>query len=80
MKVAVTPEVRLRAEELFSPVDVAVACAELADADLPLVGANGETVHFCVLHLSQGNLAALHEHLNAAKIDWRDIIVAARGY
>jgi hypothetical protein len=80
MKVAVTPEVRLRAEELFSPADAAVACAELAAADLPLIGSNGETVHFCVLHLAQGNLAALREHLKSAMIDWRDIVVAARGY
>ena len=80
MKVAVTPDVRLRAEELFSPEEAVIACTELAGADLPLIGSNGETVHFCVLHLSQGNLAALREHLKAAMIDWRDIIVAARGY
>ena len=80
MKIAVTLDVRQRAEELFPPAEAAVVCAELADADLPLIGGNGESVHFSILHLAYGDLAAFRTHLQAAKIDWRDVLVAARGY
>ncbi len=80
MKVAVTPDVRQRAEELFPPAEVAVVCAGLADADFPLAGSNAESVHFAILHLSHGDLGQFHTHLKMAKTDWRDVLVAARGY
>ena len=80
MKVDVTPSVRQRAAELFPPAEAALACAELAGADFPLIANNGESVHFAILHLSHGDLAQFREHLRVAKTDWRDVLVAARGY
>jgi hypothetical protein len=80
MKVDVTPSVRQRAVELFSPAEAGLVCAELADADLPLIANNGESVHFSILHLSHGDLAQFRTHLQVAQTDWRDVLVAARGY
>jgi hypothetical protein len=80
MKVEVTSSVRERAEELFPPAEAAVVCAELAGADLPLINNNGENVHSSILHLSHGELARFRDHFRAAKADWRDVLVAARGY
>lgn len=77
MQVAVTPVVRARAEELFSPADALIACAELASADLPLIANNGERVHLAILHLAAGNLAEFRRHLAVARTDWRDVLVAA---
>jgi hypothetical protein len=77
MKVAVTPAVRARAEQVFSPGDALIACAELAAADLPLIANNGERVHQAILHLAAGDLAEFRRHLAVARVDWRDVLVAA---
>jgi hypothetical protein len=77
MKVAVTPLVRAQVEKKFSPADAARVCAELIDADLPLVNNDGERVHLAVLHLAAGDVAQFRAHLAIAKIDWRDTLVAA---
>jgi len=76
MKVAVTPRVRARAGETFSPGDAVIACAELADADLPLIANNGERVHLSILHLAAGDLPAFRRHLALARVDWRDVLAA----
>lgn len=44
---------------------------EDADAD------SLERIRFAVLKLSQGDLATLKEWVNHAKMDWRDVLVAA---
>ena len=77
MKVAVTSLVREQAEKRFSPADAWTACAELAAADLPLIANNGERVHLAILHLAAGDLAHFRRHLAIARIDWRDVLVAA---
>lgn len=80
MKVAVTPDIRQRADELFPSAEVNVVCAGLADGDLPLVNNHGESVHFSIPHLSLGGLAHFRARLALAKIDWRDVLVSARGH
>ena len=77
MKVTVTSHVREQAAKRFSPADALTACAELAAADLPLIANNGERVHLAILHLAAGNLAQFRQHLALARIDWRDVLVAA---
>jgi hypothetical protein len=77
MKVAVTPLVRAQMEKKFSAADAAVACAELVDADLPLINSDGERVHLGIVHLCTGTLADFRTHLAVAKIDWRDTLVTA---
>lgn len=77
MKVAVTPLVRAQVVRCFAPADVAVVCAELGEADLPLINNDGERVHLALLHLASGDLEQFRVHLACAKSDWRDTLVAA---
>lgn len=39
-----------------------------------------ERIQLAVLKLSEGNLDSLWHHIEMAKVDWRDVLLAARGY
>ena len=73
---------------LFSPQDVAEASQWLEDEcgnNLPLCDKldeyGMERVRFAALRLSQGNLHRLLRAIDEARIDWRDLLVAAEfGY
>jgi hypothetical protein len=71
-------------EALFPPADRREAARlleeECAD-DLPFCeGSDAESLErlrFAVLKLSHGDLSKLQEWVGAAKVDWRDVLVAA---
>lgn len=75
---------RNRLEALFRGAERAAAVRlleeELAD-DLPFCEGSSpeslERVRFAVLKLSRGEPAALREWVEHAKLDWRDVLVAA---
>jgi len=39
-----------------------------------------ERVHLAILKLSNGDIKKLHDYLNLAKIDYRDVLMAAEYY
>jgi hypothetical protein len=69
---------------MFSLADHNLVCALLIEecgANLPLLKAANpdsiERIRFAVLKLSGGDLNALQRAIDLAKIDWRDVLVAA---
>jgi hypothetical protein len=80
-----TPKTVQLVERLFPPEHREEVCELLAREcgdNLPLTGpptpgAGHERIRFAVLKLSEGNLTKLHEIVNHAKIDWRDVLVWA---
>ena len=67
-----------RAEEL---AEVAALLESACGDNLPLMGATTaiglERIRFAVLRCSGGDLARLRDAIKLAKIDWRDVLVAA---
>ena len=84
-KVALSDNTLRLVERLFQPLDRAAAVATLEDecgSELPLMrGASPESlerIRFAVLKLSEGSPTRLAEAVELAKIDWRDVLVAAQ--
>jgi hypothetical protein len=79
-----SPDTEALVERLFSPGDRAEA-ARLLDEEcgnnLPFLGklddVGLERFRFAALKLSRGNLADLRDTIELAKVDWRDLLVAA---
>lgn len=82
--VPLSPRTRHHLAALFPPAACSEAVtlleAECAD-ELPFCEAADEDslerIRFAVLKLSHGDLASLKEWVNHAKVDWRDVLVAA---
>jgi hypothetical protein len=82
--VPLSDETRRRISALFASPDQSAAAAlleaECAD-NLPLcetaTAKSSERIRYAVLKLSGGDLGALRTWIGHAKIDWRDVLVAA---
>ena len=82
--VPLSPATVLHIEKLFRPEEREAAekllCEECAD-NLPFSKGAGpvsaERIRFAVLKLSGGSLDELKRSIDQAKIDWRDVLVAA---
>ena len=84
MGVSLTDGTLKRLEMLFSPADRELVSALLIEdcgAGLPFLEKADpiglERVRFAVLKLSGGNFDAFQRALDLAKVDWRDVLVAA---
>jgi hypothetical protein len=84
MSVDLSPATRQRLEVLFPGKDRGAAeqlLVEDCGTNLPglqdLDPVRLERVRFAALKLSKGNLIQLREAVNLAKIDWRDLLMAA---
>ena len=73
-----------RIAKLFSPADQGLVstrlieeCADTLPGFTPADSADIERVRFAVLKLSGGDFNALQRAIDLAKIDWRDVLVAA---
>jgi len=65
-------------DRAFMGPDRQLVVAELEATNLPLAGpAERERVHFAVLLLAHGSAASLRGALELARVDWRDVLVAA---
>lgn len=81
---ALSEAAALRVRIVFAPADHAAAIALLetrCGAQLPLWHAQRpedyDRIRFAVMKLSQGRLDLLEERIEQARIDWRDVLVAA---
>jgi hypothetical protein len=81
--IELSPLTRQHVRTLFEAGDVSVAerllasdCAENLDWPDP-TPVSLERVRFAAIQLSDGSLAALREAIALAKLDWRDLLVAA---
>lgn len=69
--------------DLFVPADLSVATSLFpAASELPMLGAPGyerlyERVSLAIVTLSEGNIDKLRRWIDLAKLDWRDVLVAA---
>ena len=74
-----------RLRRLFPPDDVAIAARLLAEGcadNLPLLGVpptptSLERLRFAAIRVSGGDLERLREAIDVARVDWRDLLVAA---
>ena len=88
MAPGLSPRTKELIEILFRPQDVAEASQWLVDEcgnNLPLcvkLDEYGmERIRFAALRLSQGNIRRLLRAIDEARMDWRDLLVAAEfGY
>ena len=88
MAPGLSPRTKELIEILFRPQDVAEASQWLVDEcgnNLPLcvkLDEYGmERIRFAALRLSQGNIRRLLRAIDKARMDWRDLLVAAEfGY
>jgi hypothetical protein len=72
----VEEQVRLR----MAPGDAALVLDELGRTELPLVSSPSREcsrIVLAILILSKGDLAQFDAWLQAARVDWRDVLVAA---
>lgn len=82
--IALTIRTRTKLEQLFSQDQISEA-VDLLEAKcgtgLPLIDAQGaegiERIRCAVLKISDGSLEKLHEAVQLANTDWRDVLVAA---
>ena len=79
-----SPRTRQLAEKLFSPKQVAEAVQWLEDEcgnNLPACKDHDEyqmeRIRFAALKLSQGNMNKLLRAIDEARMDWRDLFMAA---
>ena len=49
----------------------------LNSADFPMAGANLERIQLAILHCAEGNLTSFEKCVEAAELDWRDVLLAA---
>jgi hypothetical protein len=82
--IQLSAETEQRISALFPPGAAETARKLLLDEcgdNLPLItpayAQLTERIRFAVLKLSQGDLAALQNWIDQAKIDWRDVLVSA---
>ena len=82
--VPLSPATVLHIEKLFRPEDRDAAESLLRDEcaeNLPLCEGTdpikSERIRFAVLKLSQGKLDGLLKWIEAAQVDWRDVLMAA---
>ena len=79
MSYMITAAVQQQAERVL-PEDFAFVLNALEATELPLFStstATIERVHLAILHLSAGSLLRFQASLDAAKQDWRDVLVGA---
>ena len=79
-----SPETKRRLELLFPPEEQARVAAIIEDEcgnNLPFLerydSFQMERFRFAALKLSEGDLAKLNRAVEVAKVDWRDLLVAA---
>ena len=82
MRIPLTEETTQRVARLFSPADrelVSTLLVEECGDNLPLVHAAAglERIRIAALKVSGGDLNALQRAIDLAKIDWRDLLMAA---
>jgi hypothetical protein len=82
--ISISEETEKRIRAMFPPNEIDTVRDMLLNEcsdNLPLVEAAyaqlAERIRFSVLKLSQGDIAALRKYVEQAKIDWRDVLVAA---
>ena len=80
MSAPLTTGTRQRIAILFRPNDIELVSSLLTDECGPNLTEYSELlerIRFAVLKLSHGNLNALGRAIDLAKVDWRDVLVAA---
>ena len=79
-----SPRTKQLVEIFFSPKDIAEASQWLEEecgSNLPSCGQQDEygmeRIRFAAIKLSQGNMLKLLKAIDEARIDWRDLLMAA---
>lgn len=84
MTLKLSPRTRQLVEVIFSPKDVAEASQWLEEEcgnNLPSCGNQDpygmERIRFAALMISKGNMLKLLQAIDEARMDWRDLLMAA---